>query len=103
MDVAELARRVHADGFVALPVATYEVPASVVEQLRTQVLNRYEEFLTEAANKKLDLKLRENAERLPGFYVREGDSGSCSLRGYEVAQGHGYILATSAQGTLRTR
>ncbi|EEY54444.1 uncharacterized protein PITG_08088 [Phytophthora infestans T30-4] len=72
MNVAELARSVHSDGFVALPVATYAASSSVVEQLRSQVLNRYEEFLTEAANQKLDLTLRENSERLPGFYVREG-------------------------------
>ncbi|KAK1930448.1 hypothetical protein P3T76_014119 [Phytophthora citrophthora] len=67
---AELARSVHTDGFVALP--TCRASVSIVELLKSQVLNRYEEFLLEAANQKLDLKLREHSERLPGFYVREG-------------------------------
>ncbi|KAL3669400.1 hypothetical protein V7S43_005796 [Phytophthora oleae] len=70
MDAAELARSVHTDGFVALP--TCRASSSLVELLRGQVLNRYEEFLLEADNQKLDLKLREHSERLPGFYVREG-------------------------------
>ncbi|KAG3074426.1 hypothetical protein PI124_g20614 [Phytophthora idaei] len=72
MNVAELASNIHAEGFVALPVGTYGASPSVVELLWTQILHRYEEFLTEAGNQKLDLKLRENSERLPGFYVREG-------------------------------
>ncbi|KAG7388197.1 hypothetical protein PHYPSEUDO_012999 [Phytophthora pseudosyringae] len=72
MNAAELARSVHVDGFVALPIAMYGASPSLVELLRTQVLSRYQEFLTEAANQKLDLNLREHAERLPGFYVREG-------------------------------
>ncbi|KAG6617182.1 Phytanoyl-CoA dioxygenase [Phytophthora cinnamomi] len=72
MSISELAARVLADGFVALPVATYGSSPSEVELVRTQVLNRYEEFLAEAASQQLDLTLREHSERLPGFYVREG-------------------------------
>ncbi|GMF27834.1 unnamed protein product [Phytophthora lilii] len=72
MSAHELADRVHADGFVALPVATYGASQSLVELVRTQVLNRYQEFLAEAAAQQLNLNLREHSERLPGFYVREG-------------------------------
>ncbi|KAG1708023.1 hypothetical protein DVH05_024708 [Phytophthora capsici] len=70
MNAAELARSVHTDGFVALP--TCRASPSVVELLKNQVLNRYEKFMLEATKQKLDLKLREHSERLPGFYVREG-------------------------------
>jgi hypothetical protein len=72
MDATELARSVHADGFVALPAATYAASDSLVDTLRTQVMHRYEEFMAEAAAQQLDLQLREHSERLPGFYVREG-------------------------------
>ncbi|GMF37638.1 unnamed protein product [Phytophthora fragariaefolia] len=72
MSAAELAGSVHADGFVALPIATFGPSLAVVELVRTQVMNRYEEFLAEAASQKLDMTLREHSERLPGFYVREG-------------------------------
>lgn len=72
MNTTEFAQRVHSDGFVALPIESYGASESLVGVLRTQVLSCYEEFLAEAANQQLDLKLREHAERLPGFYVREG-------------------------------
>ncbi|RLN94918.1 hypothetical protein BBJ28_00017852 [Nothophytophthora sp. Chile5] len=68
----DLAKRVHADGFVALPVAPYAAPEELVALVRAQVLRRYERFLAEAAAQRLDLTLREHSERLPGFYVREG-------------------------------
>lgn len=72
MNAEELAHRVTVDGFVTLPLATYGFSPSVVEKVRCQVLNQFEMFLAEASAQKLDLTLDENAERLPGFYVREG-------------------------------
>lgn len=72
MSAAELAASVHADGFVALPIAAYGPSSSDVELMRTQVFARYEEFLAEADRQQLDLTLREHSERLPGFYAREG-------------------------------
>ncbi|OWZ22271.1 hypothetical protein PHMEG_0003060 [Phytophthora megakarya] len=72
MNANELAQSVHTDGFVALPIETYGASPSLVELLRTQVLKCYEGFLAEAASQHLDLKRSENAERLSGFYVREG-------------------------------
>ncbi|KAH7482034.1 hypothetical protein KRP22_012417 [Phytophthora ramorum] len=72
MRASELARSVHSEGFVVLSTETYGAPQSVVERLRAQVLHRYEEFLAAAEAQRLDLKLRENSERLAGFYVREG-------------------------------
>uniref|UniRef100_A0AAV1UWN2 Phytanoyl-CoA dioxygenase n=1 Tax=Peronospora matthiolae TaxID=2874970 RepID=A0AAV1UWN2_9STRA len=72
MSAAELAQNVHSDGFVVLSGETYKVSPSVVELVRAQVLQRYEDFLTEAANQKLDLTLCEHSERLSGFYVRQG-------------------------------
>lgn len=72
MNPKELARRVHVDGFVMLPYAKYGASSFIVQELRTQVLRQYAAFLTKADAQNLDLTLRENAERLPGFYVREG-------------------------------
>ncbi|KAG2514116.1 hypothetical protein BBO99_00008195 [Phytophthora kernoviae] len=72
MTPSELAETVHAEGFVALSEDTYVAAESLVETVKAQVLNRYEEFLAQAAAHNLDLTRREHSERLPGFYVREG-------------------------------
>ena len=72
MSAATVARKVHSDGFVVLSGATSKVSPSLVECVRAQVLRRYEDFLTEAADQELDLNLCEHSERLPGFYVRQG-------------------------------
>lgn len=61
MSAAELAASVHADGFVALPIAAYGPSSSDVELMRTQVFARYEEFLAEADRQQLDLTLREHS------------------------------------------
>lgn len=71
MTPRELAETVHSDGFVALP-DVFTASESLVETLRSQVINRYEEFLAEASTQGLDLTRRDHSERLPGFYVREG-------------------------------
>lgn len=67
---AEAARRVHVDGFAAL--AGCCAGAEQVAAARAQVLRRYEGFLAQAAARGLDLARAEHAERLAGFYVREG-------------------------------
>ncbi|CAI5739807.1 unnamed protein product [Peronospora destructor] len=77
---AELAQIVHRDGFVVLPKEPFAVSESIVTLVRTQVLNLYEELMTEAANRQLDFKLCEHAERLLGFYVRQGGRIDMQLR-----------------------
>ncbi|KAI9916828.1 hypothetical protein PsorP6_018150 [Peronosclerospora sorghi] len=72
MSAEPWAQRVHSDGFVVLSDETFKVSESTVDLVRTQVLHLYEAFLTEASTQRLDLTRREHAERLPGFYVREG-------------------------------
>ncbi|CAI5700653.1 unnamed protein product [Peronospora effusa] len=80
MNAADLAQSVHRDGFVVLPTEPFQVSESIVTLVRIQVLDLYEEFMTEAVNRQLDFQLREHAERLPGFYVRQGGRIDMQLR-----------------------
>lgn len=69
---SEWARNVHEEGFAALDARDLCASAAQVEAIRAQVLRRYESFLAQAKAKEIDLSRAENAERLAGFYVREG-------------------------------
>lgn len=68
----ELAQRVHDDGFVALEAAAFRPSEDVTRSVREQVLRRFTSFLATAEAEQIDLALPANAERLAGFYVREG-------------------------------
>ncbi|CAH0482094.1 unnamed protein product [Peronospora belbahrii] len=80
--IESLAQRIHSDGFVVLSNERYQVAKSLVTLVRTQVLTLYEEYLTKANTQQLDLKRRDHAERLPGFYVREGGRIDMQLQSF---------------------
>ncbi|KAL7681612.1 putative phytanoyl-CoA dioxygenase [Plasmopara halstedii] len=97
MKARDLARLVHADGFVTLPYASYGSSLSVIQKLRTQVLYQFSIYLSEAATQNLDLTLREHAERLPGFYVREG--GRIDMQLSSLAIGTNFLMKYSTQSS----
>jgi hypothetical protein len=71
-DPAALARVFHADGFVALDRAQFGLSDALITRVAAAVQTRYEQFLAVAERHAIDLSSVANAERIPGFYVRQG-------------------------------